>query len=113
MKLENHKNKRPFTVPEGYFDNLEGNIMKMLPRTTAAPQKKARIVNLAGRLRHIGYAATIAVIFSLGSYLFLRNNGSTETAATDEYYSNEYIDEVLNNYPIDDYTFYCYVTGNN
>lgn len=111
MKLENHKNKQPFTVPEGYFDNLEGNIMKMLPHSAVAtPQKKARTIGFAKYLRHIGYAATIAVIFSLGSYMFLKSNG--EPATADEYYSNEYIDEVLNNYPIDDYTFYCYVTEN-
>lgn len=112
MKQDNSKNRCPFTVPEGYFDNLEGNIMNMLPRTAHAPQKKARTLTFTKRLQHIAYAATIAAVFFLGSYILFTSNSKSETVATDDYYSNEYIDEMLNSYPIDDYTFYCYVTEN-
>ena len=30
--------------------------------------------------------------------------------ASEEYYDKEYIENILVNYPIDDYTFYCYLT---
>ena len=109
MKLEDINNKKPFTVPDGYFENLDSNIMNMLPKKPVA--QKRRTMTLTSALRYTSYAAAVVVIFFLGTTLLTSN--STATANNEDYYNNEYIDEVLSNYPIDDYTFYCYITDNN
>ena len=114
MKLDDYKNRNPFKVPEGYFDNLASNIVQQLPKEPCE-QKKRKTISLTRHLRHIGYAATIAVILFLGATAIVKTTGeSTNIAASNnEYYNNEYIDELLENYTFDDYTFYCYITDNN
>lgn len=111
MKLEDIKNKHPFTVPDGYFESLDSNIMRQLPKKPAATQQKHRTVNLTGYLRYTSYAAAILLAFFIGSTLL--KSSDTTIANNEEYFTGEYIDEMLTSYPIDDYTFYCYVTGNN
>ncbi len=111
MKLEDIKNKKPLTVPDGYFENLDSNIMRMLPQKPVATPQKRRTVNLTGYLRYTSYAAATLLIFFIGSTLFKSHNSNI--ANNEEYYTGEYIDEMLTSYPIDDYTFYCYVTENN
>ncbi len=115
MKLNDYKKREPFKVPEGYFENLADNIMQKLPREEASVHTTSRNTTLATRLRRIGYAASIAVILFLGSIAITQTSNKSTTIATssDELYSNEYIDDLLENYTFDDYTFYCYLTENN
>ena len=109
MELNRFKNKQPFKVPQGYFDELESNITRMLPATPATAPKRSgiRILPIA---RYAACAAAIATALIMGITMYNTGNNSS-MAATDEYY-DEYIDDMLNNYPIDDYTFYCCLTGN-
>ena len=51
------------------------------------------------------------MLFAIGHTLYTLNEKANHATA-EEHYEGEYIDEMLNNYPIDDYTFYCYLTGN-
>ena len=110
MKIEEFKNRESFTVPEGYFENLTDRITEKLP----ASKKSARTIVPVKWGQYIGYAATIAIAAIIGGTLFLGNTDKSAATATnsDEYYDAEYIDEMLNNYPIDDYTFFCCITGN-
>lgn len=108
MKIEDFKNREPFTVPEGYFDTLAQRVTKKLP----AEKKSTRTILPTRWGQYIGYAATVAIAAVIGATLLLGNADNTATAAGgDEFYDAEYIDEVLNNYPIDDYTFFCCITG--
>ena len=104
-------NKEPFIVPEGYFEQLNKDIMKATANNcTTVVRRKNHIL---GKLSHIaGYAAAAAILIILASNLFVPGNkASCNIAETDIYNSeNEYIDNILNSYTIDDYTFYCYLT---
>lgn len=110
MELNKFKNRQPFKVPEGYFAGIESSITRILPDTPASkpPKRNARIVAFA---RYTAVAAAMALALIMAITAFDSSAGST-IANSDEYYDNEYIDEILNSYPIDDYTFYCCLTGN-
>lgn len=108
MKFEDYKNSKPFKVPANYFEELNDNIIKMLPEKPLKKRTDKTIWNRA--YAYIGYAAIFIIIFALGT-TFLTNKMPNETIA-EEYFETEDIDDILNNYPIDDYTFYCCLTGN-
>lgn len=111
MRIEDFKNKQPFTVPDNYFEQFNSNIINMLPKETAQKEKKRSPIALPRIARHISYAAMLIIVFAIG--YTIHNTGDTAPNTTaEEHYEGEYIDEILNNYPIDDYTFYCYLTGN-
>ena len=122
MKLEDYKRKEPFTVPEGYFDELSSNILKATCGNKPLENNKKRI-NFVRRMRWIGYAATLAIITTIAVSIMSiqgvenkKENSKQELLAgeTKEYEENidsEYIDNMLESYPIDEYTFYCYLTN--
>ena len=109
MRIEDFKTRQPFETPQGYFNEVESNIMKMLP-TQPVQNTKVRTVHFNAIGRFVAYAASLVILFAIGATL-LNNTYNTATIA-DDAYTSEYIDEILNNYPIDDYTFYCCLTGN-
>lgn len=115
MKFDDYKKRTPFKVPDGYFENLADNIMKKLPQEPRKDTHRPRVIPLAKHIHHIRYAATIAIVFFLSTMIFVNTNEKTTIAATssNELYSDEYIDELLDNYTFDDYTFYCCLTDNN
>ena len=108
MRIEDFKKRQPFETPQGYFDEVESNIMKMLP-TQPVQSTKARTVRLNATSRFIAYAASLVIMFAIGATLL--NSTDNSTAIADDAYASEYIDEILNSYPIDDYTFNCCLTG--
>lgn len=108
MKIEDFKTRQPFETPKGYFDEVESNIIKMLP-TSPVQSPKVRTVRFNATSRFIAYAASLVIMFAIGTTLL--NNADNATAIANDAYASEYIDEILSNYPIDDYTFYCCLTG--
>ena len=70
-------------------------------------------------MRWVGYAATIAIVFAIAVGVIsapYRNDDrqaeiiAAESTGYDTGVDSEFIDNVLANYPIDEYTFYCYLT---
>ena len=59
-KLEQLKDKEPFKVPEGYFDNLTSNIMQNLPEKEME-ETEAVSVTMWDRLRPLLYLAAVFV----------------------------------------------------
>ena len=106
MKITDNRKKEPFTVPDGYFEQLNSKILDATAKSRTAAQRRKSIA--MGKLSRIaGYAAAIAILFVIaGNFLTTdsKDNANTENA------ENEYIDNILNSYPIDEYTFYCYLT---
>lgn len=121
MKLEDYKKKDPFATPEGYFEKLNSDILKATCGSSL-PQEKRKKVSLVSRMRWVGYAAMIAIIATVAAGITSipgadRKKGispSEFTAGNTSEYDNsidgEYIDNMLESYPIDEYTFYCYLT---
>lgn len=111
MKIEDFKNKNTLNIPEDYFETLHSKIVSKScnSKTTATPKKK-RVLGW----KSIGYAASIAIVVFIGGFIYNSNSGNShEIVANEEFYDKDYIENMLNNYPIDDYTFYCYLTNTN
>ncbi len=104
----NNKNA-VFTTPEGYFDKLNRDIMEAT--CNKADSKKRRFIGLPKITRFIGYAAMIAVIAVVALRFAGSNKSDTDFFASEALNDSEYIENMLTNYYIDDYTFYCYLTG--
>ena len=105
MEKQVHTKKEVFTVPEGYFEQLNRNIIDATVNSNVAvPHRKS----IFGRVA--GYAAAVAVLFVLAINILVPDNkaNSEKIAMSAE---EEYIDNILNSYTIDDYTFYCYLTN--
>ena len=110
-KPENRK-KKLFTVPEGYFEQLNSRILDATANKPADKPnpKKSHVIGKFSRI--VGYAAAIAIIVGItANFLAPLHNTGNDNAANDYIYADsEYIDNILNSYPIDEYTFYCYLT---
>lgn len=116
MEMKEEKNRKVFTVPEGYFEQLNRNIIaSTVESRTNVPHRKSHILGRFSRIA--GVAAAITIVFVLAGSLF-RDSGAAIAVATAnstaptgyDDIDNEMIDNILSNYPIDEYTFYCYLT---
>lgn len=111
--LEENK-KKVFTVPDGYFEQLNRNIMNATAgKGATTPQHKRFVLGKFARIA--GYAACIAILLGVATTLFAPgkktgNNVTIITANENSNSDNEYIDNIYDSYAIDDYTFYCYLT---
>ena len=105
----NNKNKG-FTTPENYFSNLNREIIAAT--CNKAESKKRRVIGLPKVTRIIGYAAMIAIVAVFAVRFVVGNTrNTTDITAYEQFDDSEYIDNMLINYHIDEYTFYCYLTG--
>lgn len=113
MNIKNYsKDKKPFTVPEGYFTEFHDSLMKHIATKQSMAcsiHNRHRIFSTIGQWN---CAAAILCLFFMGGYVYMSNMPDDMNIATVDEFSNEYIDELLDNYPIDDYTFYSYLTSN-
>ncbi|MBO7247850.1 MAG: hypothetical protein J6V02_05850 [Bacteroidaceae bacterium] len=101
-------NRVPFTVPEGYFENLTENIMAALPEQTVQ-KEQPRIITPWARIRPYMYAAAafLGVLFLVRVASYETTDMDRSMAQTEDiYYSDEYIDEFLETVMVDDYTLY-------
>lgn len=119
MKIEEYRSRNNFKTPERYFDNLDNRILEATVKTSVAPARK-RTIGLWAKT--LGYAATIAILLLLGANVTgsLITGGTAEENRSmameensNEPIDNEFIDNMLSSYPIDDYTFYCFITDTN
>lgn len=105
--------KNPFTVPEGYFEQLTAQVMEKLPEKQVA--KTATIK----RLRPWFYAAACICIgvFIVG-IAFNNNNdevrkqmqmATAEQEYVESYYSDSYIDEEADYAMVDNQDIYAYL----
>lgn len=111
MDKPENKKKEPFTVPEGYFEQLNSRILQATAGKPADEhRRKSHVIGKFGRI--VGYAAAIAIIFGITANLIAPWHKVTGDSTTSDntYADNEYIDNILNSYTIDEYTFYCYLT---
>lgn len=110
-------NKTPFTVPDGYFEQLTDRVMSRLPEYTADSQPVAATAEmqhkpaLIKRLRPWLAAACIAAA-AIGTTVYL-NRGLSTPQPTDEVadalYSDTYIDEAADYAMVDNQDIYAYL----
>lgn len=111
MENKHNTKKEVFTVPEGYFEQLNNDILKAtVGNSTATPHHKRRLIGRFYRLTACAAAVAMLLVFA-GNLLTPRNTTGSNTAETESTLAeNEYIDNIYDSYSIDEYTFYCYLT---
>lgn len=109
MNINDYKNRSCFTTPDDYFEKLNIGIKEATCKKEAVPSKKR---NLTKRVANImGYAAMIAIVITVAISIILNSYKSDSVLSINGIDDSEFIDNMLTNYPIDEYTFYCYLTG--
>ncbi len=103
----------PFTVPDGYFDNLTEEIMSKLPEKESPLEIKEP--STWSKIRPWLYMAAMFIAILL-PIRFMINRTTPEapvltaTTVENEQLTDEYIDAILNHTMMDDYTLYKYLT---
>jgi hypothetical protein len=110
IKIDELEPRRPFTVPEGYFENLTQDIMAALPEQESLYSTRI-IVTPWMRIRTYLYAAAAfaGIFFCIKAAVGITSsNNMTEYSEAQEttIYSDEYIDSFLETAMIDDWTLY-------
>ena len=107
IRIDELEPRRPFTVPEGYFENLTQNVMASLPEQESVYSTKI-IVTPWMRIRPYLYAAAAFAGIFFTIKLAVGISSRQEPLVTQEttIYSDEYIDSFLETAMIDDYTLY-------
>ncbi|MDR3795629.1 hypothetical protein [Phocaeicola sp.] len=104
--------ENPFTVPEGYFERFTEQLMEKLPEREAQPAPK---LTLWTRVKPWVYMAAMFCGLMLSVRMFVGEKQSQSPAATSETTNftevpDEYIDPIVNQTMMDDYTLYQYLT---
>ena len=99
-------NKNPFTVPEGYFEQLTGDIMSKIPAQKEIEQQKPALIK---RLRPLLYAAACVCIAVFGVVIYQNLDKQTKETLQKNFSQNtrEYNDTF-----IDDATDYAMFDNN-
>lgn len=105
--------RNPFTVPEGYFEQLTSQVMQKLPETKA--EKPA----LIKRLRPWLYAAAcVCVGVFIAAVAFNNNNeevrkqmriATADQKSVESYYSDSYYEDEANYAMVDNQDIYAYL----
>ncbi len=108
--------KNPFSVPEGYFEDFTQQLMEKLPERTPSVPVTTKVTPWQ-RVKPWLYLAAMFCGLMFGfRYLVGNPEQTNSTALSDnelkQQYSesDEYIESILNNSMMDDYTIYCYLT---
>lgn len=99
--------KNPFTVPEGYFDQLTSQVMSQLPER----RQKSRVV----QLRKWFYAAacvTAVAVMGLTYHFHQQADDQAVVASVDSNTDNSYIDEAADYAMLDNTEIYAYLAEN-
>ena len=116
-KINEREPHRPFSVPEGYFENLTQNIMAALPEQEPL-YSTSIVVTPWMRIRPYLYsaAAFAGIFFCIKAAVGISSrNNAADMAQIEEttIYSDEYIDSFLETAMIDDFTlYYTFVDAN-
>jgi hypothetical protein len=105
--------RNPFTVPEGYFEQLTSQVMQKLP------EAKAEKPALIKRLRPWLYAAAcVCVGVFIAAVAFNNNNkevrkqmriATAEQKSVESYYSDSYYEDEANYAMVDNQDIYAYL----
>lgn len=106
----------PFTVPEGYFENLTSEVMNKLPEQKEKPDFQIKEPTRWERVKPWAYMAAMFAGAALIINVASRNpnpfaDTDPVTAETHvEYISDEQLDYSLTNAMFDDYSLYVYLS---
>ncbi len=105
----------PFNVPEGYFEDFTKQLMEQLPEQIIPTHIETNITTWQ-RIKPWFYMAAMfcGLMFGfkyiIGNSEPIYNTNSLSDNDLRTQYSDEYIEAVIDNSMMDDYTIYCYLT---
>lgn len=110
IKIDELEPRCPFTVPQGYFENLTQNIMATLPEQESLYSTTIKVTPWM-RIRPYLYAAAafVGIFFCIKAAVGITssdNEAQMSQAYETTIYSDEYIDSFLETAMIDDCTLY-------
>ena len=111
--LERCGKKNPFVVPDGYFENFAENLMEQLPENHSQEPPE---IGMWQRIKPWLYMAAmfcglmLSVRFFVGSPDRDAPVSFSETVESSEF-PDEYIDPIVKQAMMDDYTLYQYLTN--
>lgn len=104
--------ERPFTVPEGYFEQFHDKLMSSLPETEPAATQAAP-VTLMTRIKPWLYMAAMfaGIIFMVQGLMYVQQSrfATNNLALTEEIYTDE-VDHFMSSSLYDEYVLYSYLT---
>lgn len=108
-------NENPFKVPEGYFENIVPEIMKQLPE---AKVQESGEISMWEKVKPWVYMVAMFCGLMFGLRVMMmdkplsRDTVSSNVSMTDSVQGipDEYIDPILDQAMMDDYTLYMYLT---
>lgn len=115
-ELKNRIGKEnPFKVPEGYFENIVPEIMKQLPETEVQEEVE---VTMWERVKPWVYMVAMFCGLMFGLRVMMNdrpvstgiNAGDVSMTDSVQGIPDEYIDSILDQAMMDDYTLYMYLT---
>lgn len=115
IKIDQLKGTNPFKVPEGYFEGFSEELMKKLP-AKEEPARPLEHITLWMRVKPWVYMAAMfcfLVVFAQFLFTVTGDHSESEPVAAEtqqDEYSDEFVNTVVNNTLIDDYTLYSYLT---
>jgi predicted negative regulator of RcsB-dependent stress response len=116
MITDEHDHSLPFTVPEGYFEQLSDRIMARLPEEE---QKQTAVVRPIRRwVRWSVAASVVAAVLGIGIYTGFGNRQqevsqtaqTVTTTKTSDDSQREVIEQVADYIMCDDYDMYAYIS---
>ena len=110
-RIERKRDKNPFAVPENYFEDFHRKLMQELPgkEMTAKPRRLLTMETI----KRWSTAAAITLMFLISAtalYQYIDNEGYSTSELT-EAERNEYIESILDFYPLDEYNVYSCLTS--
>ena len=108
--LEKFGRNNPFKVPEGYFENLTENVMKQLPEKEYPAVGK---ITMWERVKPWLYMAAMFCGLMFGIRVLVHEKGTVQNTTNTDVFSDlpdEYIDPIINQSLMDDYTLYQYLS---
>lgn len=99
--------KNPFTVPEGYFDQLTSQVMSQLPER----RQKSRVVQLRKWFYAAACVSAVAVM-GLAYHFHQQADDQAVVASVDSNTDNSYIDEAADYAMLDNSEIYAYLAEN-
>lgn len=107
------KATNPFTVPENYFEEFHEKLMQQLPERNMMNTLRRNRFKLNNWKRR-SCAAAIALLLLTGITTVFKPEDKSESIFAYEFTENEtndIIESIFDNYTIDDYNVYCYLTS--
>lgn len=111
--LERCGKKNPFVVPDGYFENFAENLMEQLPENHSQEPPE---IGMWQRIKPWLYMAAMFCGLMLSVRVFVGSPNedvpvNVSEAAGNSEFPDEYIDPIVKQVMMDDYTLYQYLTN--